>query len=189
MNSVFIRSSILQAVPSEYLSGLILGPIHNKRLCGFSHTMSNLLCRPRKPKPAVESFATLALAVYMADKGYERSYSDDAWTRELSVNVPIDSDFSTAISVLKDGLTFLSGDYWRIETRLEESSIGARCYYTDDFVPDAICLFSGGTDSLTGAINLLEDGKSVMLVSHFEAGPYGGIQNKLGKPESFAYHS
>lgn len=32
---------------------------------------------------------------------------------------------------------------------------------------DSVCLFSGGLDSFVGAINLLEDGKSPLLVSHY----------------------
>jgi len=34
---------------------------------------------------------------------------------------------------------------------------------------DAACLFSGGLDSLAGAIRLLEDGKSVLLAGHYDS--------------------
>jgi len=179
VNSVFIRSSVLQVVPLEYSSGVVIGPVHDRAHCRFSHTLHNLLCRPSKPRPTVESFAALALATYTADKAYERSLAEDAWTRELIVSVPISPDFGPAVPILVDGLRFLSGDYWRVETRTEEASIGARTYYEDDFVADAVCLFSGGTDSLTGAINLLEDGKSIILVSHFESGAPAGVQRTL----------
>jgi 7-cyano-7-deazaguanine synthase in queuosine biosynthesis len=181
MKTVFIKSSLQQAIPGEYSSGLVLGPIYNKARCGFRHTLDNLLCRPRKPNRIVQSFTTVALAAYMADKGYQRSQADDSWTRKLTLNVPMDQDFSQAIPILSDGLQFLSGDLWQIKTRFEKVSVGARSYYEDQFSPDAVCLFSGGTDSLTGAINLLEDGKSIIAISHFESGSDAGIQNNLVK--------
>jgi len=131
----------------------------------------------------------LALATYVADKAYKRSAAEDGWTRELIISVPMSSDFGPAVPIFLDGLRFLSGDYWRIETRTEEASIGARTDYKDDFIADAVCLFSGGTDSLTGAINLLEDGKSLILVSHFESGADAGVQTTLAHQLMTTYGS
>jgi len=179
MNSVFIKSSFRQAVPPDYASGIVLGPIKNKAYCGFSHTLDKLLCQPNRPRPTIKSFAALALATYMADKCYSRSESSDSWTRELSLNIPVNDRFAPTIPIFADGLKFLSGDNWDIVCRSEKVEIGERTYYRDKFKADAVCLFSGGTDSLTGTINLLEEGNSVVLVSHFESGSDAGIQNKI----------
>lgn len=181
MNRVFIKSSLAEKVPKEHRAGLVVGPVPYKTHCGFQHTLEELLCRPRRPKPAVESFTTLALAVYLADKGYSRSAADDAWTRDFLLSIPIETDFAGAVPAFRKALRFLSGDVWRIETREAKASIGARTYYTDGFSADAACLFSGGNDSLAGAINLLEKDKSVILVSHFESGSDAGIQKDLAR--------
>ena len=179
MNSVFVRSSLGREVPREYSAGLVVGPVSCKASCGFKHTLDELLCRPRKPSRTVESLATLALAVYIADKSHKRSAAADAWTRDFLLSVPIEEDFVGAVPLLRGGLEFLSGDVWQVETRIERAPIGARTYYDDGFVADAVCLFSGGNDSLTGAINLLESGLSVALVSHFESGSDARIQRRL----------
>jgi 7-cyano-7-deazaguanine synthase in queuosine biosynthesis len=45
--------------------------------------------------------------------------------------------------------------------------------------PDCVCLFSGGVDSLSGAIDLLETGHRVLLVSHYDFGQLAASQNFL----------
>jgi len=179
MESVFIKSSLLEQVLAQYRSGLVIGPLHVKQRCGFQHTLDNLLCRPKKPNPLIQSFAMLAIAAYIADKGYARTDSEDSWTRELFLSIPIDKEFVGALPLLTETLRFLSGDSWSIVPRVKRVNIAARTYFTDKFIADAVCLFSGGTDSLTGAINLLEDGGSIILVSHFESGVDAGVQNHL----------
>lgn len=44
---------------------------------------------------------------------------------------------------------------------------------------DSVSLFSGGLDSLIGAIDLLEDGATPLLVSHFGEGATSDAQGKL----------
>ena len=44
---------------------------------------------------------------------------------------------------------------------------------------DAVCLFSGGLDSFTGALDLLAAGKNVCLVGHYEAGQTHQVQEDL----------
>src|SRR5690606_11140683 len=44
---------------------------------------------------------------------------------------------------------------------------------------DSISLFSGGLDSLIGAIDLLEEGATPLLVSHFGEGATSDAQSKL----------
>ena len=56
----------------------------------------------------------------------------------------------------------------------------------DAWQPDCVCLFSGGVDSLAGAIDLLEAGQHVLLVSHYDFGQLAGSQNLL--TENLARH-
>ena len=179
MNTVFVRSSVQQDIPEEYSSGFIFGPIRDKGRCRFRHTLDRLLCRPREPGRAVQSLAILAVAVYLADKTTTRSSAEDAWTRQITLSVPADEAFTASLPVIERGVQYLSGDRWSIRSRIEPVSIGARRYFFGDFSPDAICLFSGGIDSLTGAIDLLEKGRTVVLVSHFESGWVAGLQRDL----------
>ena len=44
---------------------------------------------------------------------------------------------------------------------------------------DAVCLFSGGLDSFTGAVDLLANGKKVCLVAHYEGGQAPKTQEHL----------
>src|SRR6266567_4252693 len=179
MNTVFIKSNLQQVVPENFSSGVVLGPIKNKNHCGFQNTLDHLLCRPNTPNPLIESLATLAIAVYAADKSFSRSDSIDAWTRKLLLSVPVQEQFLPATSFFTNALQFLSGDLWTIEPRIEPVSIGTNRFWQDDFRADTICLFSGGLDSLTGAINLLEEGRTIVLVSHFESGTVANIQKSL----------
>lgn len=178
MNTVFIKSKINQSVSSKYSSGVVVGPVRLKGRCGFSHTLDKLLCRPKEPNKLVRSFAMVAIASYIADKAYKRATAHDSWTRKLLLNIPVSKGFLPALPSLKKGLQFVSGDLWEIETREGNTSLGVRTYYKDDFIAEAICLFSGGTDSLTAAINLCEEGTKTVLVSHFESGMDSHVQKK-----------
>lgn len=179
MNTLWVKSKLQQRVPQEYAAGVVVGPIPYKTRCGFSHTLDHLLCRPNKPNRLIESLAVLGVAVYTADKSYSRASSTDGWTRELKISVPAIKEFMPAVPVFNQALQFLSGDRWSVETRDEPVIIGTRRYWADGFKADSVCLFSGGTDSLTGAIDLLEEGKVVALVSHFESGAVANIQKNL----------
>lgn len=124
---------------------------------------------------------TLALGAYVADKAFLRSDAADGWTRDLTLTVPVDASFADAVVKVEQSLRFVSGDEWTIEPRAEGASVGARQFYKHRFAADAVCLFSGGTDGLSGAINLLEAGRAVALVSHFESSSDGAVQTKLAE--------
>ena len=65
-------------------------------------------------------------------------------------------------------LNFLTGDRWNILFREVIEAKPINMEYADSI--DAVCLFSGGLDSLVGAIDLLAEGKRVALVSHHGLG-------------------
>ncbi len=74
---------------------------------------------------------------------------------------------------------FLTGDDWSLEARNRQPSLEIKAKPDNSWQPDCVCLFSGGVDSLAGAIDLLEAGNRVLLVSHYDFGQLAGAQNLL----------
>lgn len=127
-------------------------------------------------------FLRAAIAVYSADLLISRRYAADGWTRDINVYLPITSlaVWQQADPVLTKLLTFLSGDRWQFYFRefSVEQEGGKK---VPENPPDAVSLFSGGLDSLIGAIDLLSEGKKIALVSHHGGGSTPKFQNDLFK--------
>lgn len=122
------------------------------------------------PSPVVSDLARLAIAVYTADLRVPRNRSNDRWQRDLVLHLPVSDprSWKKALPALHELLAFLSGDNWEVSLR----TLGdpARKSVQSQFPIDDVCLFSGGLDSLVGAIDLLAQGKRVALVSHHGRG-------------------
>jgi len=118
------------------------------------------------PNAAMDLFK-VAGAVYCADRVAERP---GTWTRSMEMTIPVRnlSLWNGALGQLNEAVSFLSGDHWRFEIRSSTEPTWA----PEESSPptDAVCLFSGGLDSFTGALDLLAQGKNVCLVGHYEAG-------------------
>lgn len=115
---------------------------------------------------AASEFFTLAAAVYCLDKVVARNARPDAWTRAFALDFPGSTD-GWGNPHLQTALSFLTGDDWSLSPRARTPlSLSHRIRPS----PDVVCLFSGGLDSLIGAIQLLEEGRVVRLVAHHETG-------------------
>jgi 7-cyano-7-deazaguanine synthase in queuosine biosynthesis len=138
------------------------------------------------PTPAARDLFALGGAVYCIDKLALRSAADDAWTRDLELDAPVGARtrWQAARPALTEALEFLSGDRWGLGFR---GGGGDARGDTRIRPPHAVCLFSGGLDSLAGAIDLLEDGQDLILVGHFEGGFIGGVQTTLARRLRRAY--
>lgn len=128
----------------------------------------------------------LAAHVHAADTRISRSeQSQDSWTREIRLVVPVSDPvrWGTAAPTLKKSLDFLTGDRWTIgfRARPERFATIAQEAPPSLIAPpfDSLSLFSGGLDSLIGAIDLLEEGATPLLVSHFGEGATSDAQGKL----------
>jgi hypothetical protein len=128
----------------------------------------------------------LAAHVHAAETRVSRaSESQDGWTRELRLIVPVsDPDrWGRVTSVLVRLLNFLTGDRWEIGFRARPNLFAAiapkraRRRIGPSF--DTLALFSGGLDSLIHAINVLEAGRTPLLVSHAGEGATSNAQNTL----------
>lgn len=119
-------------------------------------------------------FLTIALSVTAADTFVERSRTEDGWTRQLSIELPLHNPerWSPIKEDLEKALHFLSGDIWEFDFKAgglppPKPYLKKHGYKLTEFKEaDSVCLFSGGLDSAIGAIDLLEVDRNPLLVSH-----------------------
>lgn len=128
----------------------------------------------------------LAALVSVADTHLNREQtSQDNWTREIGIVMPVfDVErWTSAKPTLETMLRFLTGDIWSIDFRPWpfKSSPQTNLQHTLGGAPfDAICLFSGGLDSLIGAIDNLTEAKyKTFFVSHRADGSISKPQQDL----------
>lgn len=122
----------------------------------------------------VMDFLSIALAVTAADTFVQRESSEDGWTRQFSLRLPLHepSRWIALKKELESALHFLSGDIWDFEfctggyAPPEPYSQHSRFHLIKLKELDCVCLFSGGLDSAIGAIDLLTMGRAPLLVSH-----------------------
>lgn len=127
----------------------------------------------------------LAAHVHAADTRISRAeQSQDSWTREIRLVVPVSdrNRWNAAAPTVKRTLDFLTGDYWTIGFRQRPERFAEIITPPETLLPpdfDTVSLFSGGLDSLIGAIDLLEAGRIPLLVSHAGEGATSDAQNLL----------
>jgi 7-cyano-7-deazaguanine synthase in queuosine biosynthesis len=137
-------------------------------------------------------FLIVAALCYVIDKVVPRKSAADHWTRELEVEFPVSAPdvWKGVAGDLETALSFLSGDVWQVSFRKSESPLfrlqrlrsrrRRRLLVPRMGRATAVCLFSGGLDSLAGAIDLLaaEEKQKVLLSGHYDiAGPRSQQQN------------
>ncbi len=139
---------------------------------------------PRAPElgpiPAVNAdLLALAILTYLADRTAPRPRGRELATRELELSVPVvDPDRWVSVTpALEDLLRFLSGDEWRLSFRPSRAT-------TNQPGPrprpgGAVCLLSGGADSLAGALVTKQDGATPTLVSHWDWPMTSAVQSEL----------
>jgi hypothetical protein len=119
-------------------------------------------------------FMTIALAVTASDTFVRRTDTEDGWTRQFSLQLPLHEPerWRPLKKDLEHALHFLSGDIWSFD--FQEGGYEPPVPYSqrDRFhlirlmELDCVCLFSGGLDSAIGAIDLLAQARAPLLVSH-----------------------
>lgn len=128
----------------------------------------------------------VAAHVHAADTRISRAeQSQDSWTREIRLVVPVSDParWNATTPTLTKALDFLTGDRWTIGFRARPhrfTTLANEAPPTLIAPPfDSVSLFSGGLDSLIGAIDLLQGGSTPLLVSHFGEGATSDAQGKL----------
>jgi hypothetical protein len=133
------------------------------------------------PKTEVVELLNLAISVYTADLKIRRSFSEDRWTRELVIHLPVFdlTLWTKALLKVEQMLEFLTGDRWSIKLRKNQVLQELKSKVATTSSVDTVCLFSGGLDSLVGVIDLLEDGRNVAFAGHYGAGVTKSVQARL----------
>ena len=138
---------------------------------GIGHALEDLTAKNVFPTELGLDLLVIAVHVYASDTRISRdTESDDAWTREIRLVIPV-SDvplWNAAVSILERMLNFLTGDRWTLQFRPRPPKFMAHVPQPNLIAPPftGISLFSGGLDSLIGAIDQLAAGQVPLLVSH-----------------------
>lgn len=133
------------------------------------------------PAPHAEDLLHFAISVYATDLVIPRRLAGDRWRREIVLHLPVVdvAAWQSALEVGLPALEFLTGDSWTVELRERETpkpSAATAHNYADI---DTVSLFSGGLDSLVGAIDLLADGRQIALVGHHGLGITNSVQGDV----------
>jgi len=130
------------------------------------------------PPDVAVDLLRFAAAAYCADR---LSLRPGTWTRSIELNFPVRNAevWQATTGSLSETLAFLSGDQWLLATSQSNEPKVTR--YLRPKAVDAVCLFSGGLDSFTGAVDLLAQGKTICLVSHYEGGQAPEAQRILAR--------
>lgn len=154
---------------------------------GLGQLLDRLFKLGARPCEAAVDLMIVATAVYAADTGVSRErYADDGWTRMMDLSVPVADPelWQRQGDHLSRMLQFLTGDHWSFTFRHRPSEFQSFTKQTEemdltDFTQ--VSLFSGGLDSLIGAIDLLALGQRPLLVSHYWDGEASSAQRQLLK--------
>ena len=136
----------------------------------------------RLPNPTAKDLLDIAMAVYSADLSISRQHFQDAWTRSFHLHMSVrePEKWVLAKTTLEQLLNFLSGDVWTIDFRQRKNISTEKASDESKNVEfDAVSLFSGGLDSLVGAIDLLAEGKKPKLVGHYGGGTTSKFQSDV----------
>jgi hypothetical protein len=122
---------------------------------------------------ALDLLITASLC-YIVDKGVARSVATDNWTRDLEITIPVsDSQLWTGVAEeLAETLAFLTGDSWHFTFSQIAGPIfdGSAIPIPTISSVQAVSLFSGGLDSLAGAIDLLNsDAGHILFMGHYDS--------------------
>lgn len=153
---------------------------------GVGNAIGHLQRMGVRPSEVGVDFAILAAHVHAADTRLSRvATSQDAWTREIGLVVPVSDPgrWQAATPILLRMLNFLTGDHWSLDFRPRSAG---RATLSPPAIPgierpdyDGVCLFSGGLDSLIGALDYLVEGEFPLFVSHAGEGAVSGPQRDL----------
>ncbi|NGT94383.1 hypothetical protein G6Y98_00860 [Clostridium perfringens] len=123
-----------------------------------------------------EDLLIISLSIFAIDKRITRKVFKDSWTRCFEVSIPVLEleKWNEVRERLEKMLGFLSGDNWSINFRKTDKKFRGNKLNKHNVINDTdfdcVSLFSGGLDSFTGAVKLLESSKKVCLVGFKEYG-------------------
>jgi 7-cyano-7-deazaguanine synthase in queuosine biosynthesis len=137
-----------------------------------------------RTSPGVRDFRDITVMSYVLDTLARRKDGADYWSREFNCVFPVKDAklWKANEGLLSRLLATLAGDQYQYDwlPALSMPSHPAhRARIPKAF--DAVCLFSGGIDSLLGAHRLLQQGKRLLLVGHQSEQATAAAQKELFK--------
>lgn len=165
------RANLASAGADEKLTRFDLVAYDKVLDFGIGAALTDLKSKKVFPSEIALDLVVTAAHVYAADTRISRATeSDDAWTREIRLVVPVSDTrcWAAAAPILDRMLNFLTGDRWTVQFRPRSPRFAQIVPQPDLIVPafTGVSLFSGGLDSLIGAIDQLEAKEIPLLVSH-----------------------
>lgn len=122
-----------------------------------------------RTSPGVRDFRDITVMSYILDTLALRKDGNDYWSREFNCSFPVRDTklWKKNQNALSRLLATLAGDQYQYDW-LSAVSMPAHPEHRARIPKghDAVCLFSGGIDSLLGAYKLLKQGKRLLLVGH-----------------------
>jgi 7-cyano-7-deazaguanine synthase in queuosine biosynthesis len=167
------RARVAPARAGSRVTSVALVDGDHNLAAGLGHALEFLRQRGMQPSEAAIDLGVLAAVVTAADTRISRlSESQNEWTREITLNVPVSSPelWNGARDLIVVMLNFLTGDRWEVDFRARPKAQQTLALPIDRLrtaEPSSVCLFSGGLDSFIGAIDLFVGSATPMLVSHY----------------------
>lgn len=179
----------IEEISYQRLNDLIIVDVpmleSNKLKYGLNHIKNILFKSDIFPTELAFDMITLSTMVYMADTRISRiEHGQDSWTREISIELPVNNKilWNNQIPLIERMLRFLTGDIWNVSFvdrtyrfELKDKDTPKTSIY------DKVSLFSGGMDSLISTINLMEEKKNTLLISHAGDGYTKNAQTNILK--------
>lgn len=121
----------------------------------------------------------LAVLTFLADRTVNRPTR--GWEREIELDLPVhDLDqWQTVTSDVCRTLEILTADTWTLTLRKRSVSKPPKIASRPEI--DRVLLFSGGADSLCGAVRSLAAGERLLLVSHWDWAGHSAYQDRLAR--------
>jgi 7-cyano-7-deazaguanine synthase in queuosine biosynthesis len=149
----------------------------------FLFNVADAVAGLRRQLDAVElDWLDLLAALYAADLACDRGAGDTEWGRRITLCVAVrEPDHWQALLGDLEGLfADLTYDTMRVVLSVASSPEPAPRQRQDPFPEvDCVALVSGGVDSLVGALELLDQGRQPLIVTHGSSGVTGGAQNAV----------
>jgi 7-cyano-7-deazaguanine synthase in queuosine biosynthesis len=119
---------------------------------------------------------TFATGVFLADRTVTRPKD---WRRAIELEIPVYdvAGWEGCASHCAETLEILSSDSWQLTFTQQPDPKELTVAKHPEV--DRVLLFSGGADSLCGAIRSLADGERLLLVSHWDWAGHSAVQQRL----------
>ena len=131
------------------------------------------------PRPHIDLVA-LAVLTFLADRTVGRPTR--GWERDIELELPVfDVDrWQTLGPHVANTLEILTADRWTLTFR-KRAAPAKQQKVADRPDVDRVLLFSGGADSLCGAVRSLVAGERLLLVSHWDWAGHSAYQQRLAR--------